>query len=88
LIIQGNSATEEMSMIHLPYAHNTTPGGLLVASAMLAGSMVLAMALTGVSAARAATFCAVSSGVTQTAASVTGTADSDWIDCSMADAAN
>jgi Ca2+-binding RTX toxin-like protein len=75
-----------MSMTHLSHAHNTIRGSLLVASAMLAGSMVLAMELTGASAARAASFCVVSSGVTQTATSVTGTAGNDWIDCSMADA--
>ena len=66
MIIQGSSTTEEMYMIHLSHAHNAIRGSLLVASAMLAGSMALAMALTGASAARAATFCAVSSGVTQT----------------------
>lgn len=73
----GSSATEETSMTHLSHAHNTIRGSLLVASAMLAGSMALAMGLTGASAARAATFCAVSFGVTQTATSVTGTAGTD-----------
>lgn len=73
-------------MTRLFHAHNAIRDSLLVASAMLAGSMVLAMELTGPGAARAATFCAVSSGVTQTATSVTGTAGGDWIDCSMADA--
>jgi Ca2+-binding RTX toxin-like protein len=86
LSIQDSSATKEMYMNDPSHAHNTIRGSLLVASAILAGSMALAMELSGASAARAATFCAVSSGVTQTATSVTGTAGNDLIDCSMADA--
>jgi Ca2+-binding RTX toxin-like protein len=72
-------------MSHPSHAHNMLRASLLV-SAILAGSIVLAMGLSGASAARAATFCAVSSGVTQTTTNVTGTAGTDWIDCSMADA--
>jgi hypothetical protein len=86
LFIQGSSATEETSMSQLCHAHNTLRASLLVASAILASTMVLAMGLSGASAARAATFCAVSSGVTQNTTNVTGTAGNDWIDCSMADA--
>ena len=62
--------------------HHRIRGGIL------AGTVIIAIGLlSGATGAHAATLCAVSTGVTQTATTVTGTPGNDSIDCSAADPA-
>lgn len=68
-------------MPHSSRSPNIVRRSVLGASAILAGTVVLAMGLIGPTVAQAAVDCVVSFGVTQTATTVTGTLSNDTIDC-------